>query len=802
MAYRFYLRLTRSIGRRFLIEWALIGALGIGAAIASWSAGFPVRASFLIYDQLLSHAHKPNRTASKVVLVTIDDASIAELGRWPWSRAIHAALLTQLSKAKPRAVVYDVLFTEASAQDAEFARAMRLTPTYLPILVDHQPVNLGGDVAIMPVPVLANAAAGVGHIDLEVDRDGIVRRLSLMQGNAASGTWWPSLMVSVYRALKGADAPLPGESENMASTAANHGQRRAHRMLIPFSPASLDYPTVSFAQVLKGEVPPEFFRDKVVLVGSTAAALHDGFATPISGQAGEIPGVNIHATILDALLENRAIEPVDTSIAAWIILVPIVILLAGLLIVSPLQSLLLTLALGSVSLVSSAGLLYLQDLWLSPVPALSGLALIYLLWSWRRLEVAMSYLGQELRLLAAEPYLLSAYEADSANPANTAGDLLERLIALTKQAVQRQRNMRQFIWDSLNSLPEPIIICNLDGQILLTNDPARAYFGADRFGGTTLMQLFSEFHFVRIVDAEGSTSLPHGLQWPSLLDPRRRQHVEVLRRGIEVRDQRGHDHMLRYAPCTASTGGVVAWVASCVDITALHAAERQRDGMLHLLSHDMRSPQASILALLETEKSTVASQHVGALMSRVERYARRTLALADDIVQLARAESHDYSFELVNFHDLALDACDEIWPLARAKNIEIRCNSEGSHFWVLADRSRLTRALINLLSNAVKFSPPATEIDCRVIQTPATILCLVSDQGYGIALEQQAHLFERFKRFHTPGQPASDGTGLGMAFVKTVVSRHRGDILVESAPQRGTTVTIILPVNHVGETQP
>jgi signal transduction histidine kinase len=109
----------------------------------------------------------------------------------------------------------------------------------------------------------------------------------------------------------------------------------------------------------------------------------------------------------------------------------------------------------------------------------------------------------------------------------------------------------------------------------------------------------------------------------------------------------------------------------------------------------------------------------------------------------------------------------------------------------------MTRALINLLSNAVKYSPPATRVDCIVSGMPGAIVCVVQDMGYGIALEQQAHLFERFRRFHLDGQPPSDGTGLGMAFVKTVISRHAGEIAIKSAPDRGTTVTITLRAQTV-----
>ena len=787
MPWRFSFRSRRdprpSLGKRFLIEWTLIGAIGIAAVVYGVFSPLSERASFLFYDQLLLHSK--HRMASDIVIVAIDDESIAELGRWPWPRDTHAALLEQIAQAKPRAVAYDVLFTESSPGDAAFASAMKRVPTYLPLLVDRQPVNQSAPAAIEPVAVLRNAAAGIGHIDLDVDRDGIARSVSLFEGSGHD--WWPGLMVPVYRALRGADALLPGASRIEART--DEDVKRAHRMMIPFSRASVEYPRVSFASAMLGQVPPEFFAGKIVLVGATAAGLRDRFATPISGAIGELPGVDIHATILDALLEGQAIEPVDDQTGAWASVVPVLLLLGGLLVMSPFQSLILTVGLAFASLIASAALMYVRSRWLSPVPALGGLALIYLLWSWRRLEVAMSYLGQELRLLAAEPNLLPGADI---KPQGAAGDMLERLIGLTRQAVQRQRNMRQFIWDSLNSLPEPIVVCDHDGRILLVNDPAHLHLGPMRFTDMSITDVFSTFHFVRLVDETSRE-----ISWPAVLDPRVSAHADVMTRGIEVRDRHGRDHMLRYAPCTTSAGEAPGWIASWVDITALHASERQRDDMLHLLSHDMRSPQASILALLDTERPHLDSPRALDLMARIERYARRSLALADDFVQLARAESQHYQLELLNLHELAIDASDEIWPQANAKQIDVRCLSEGDHFWVLADRSLMTRALINLLSNAVKYSPPATHVDCIVSAMPDAVTCVVRDQGYGIAIEQQTHLFERFRRFHADGQPASDGTGLGMAFVKTVINRHAGEIAIESALNMGTSVTIALPAHGV-----
>jgi len=73
------------------------------------------------------------------------------------------------------------------------------------------------------------------------------------------------------------------------------------------------------------------------------------------------------------------------------------------------------------------------------------------------------------------------------------------------------------------------------------------------------------------------------------------------------------------------------------------------------------------------------------------------------------------------------------------------------------------------------------------------MFCTIRDQGYGIAPEDQRHLFERFKRFHAGERPEISGSGLGMAFVKTVVTRHGGSVSVDSEVGVGTAVTVSLP---------
>ncbi len=784
----------RLLDRRFLIEWAAVGCLGLAVIVLGVLGHLTGGVDRLLYDRLLMLRSLP--LAPNVAVIDIDNRSIAELGRWPWPRNVHAELLQVLAQAKPAAVVYDVLLTESTPEDGALAQAMRSTPVFLPVLLSPL-ADDGTRTVDLPVSDLAANAADFGHINLEVDPDGIVRSVALYETDGKRN--WPQLMVPVWQAI-GTGKLGPGAAAAAASgpVPSKFLERSLDgtRYYVPFSRSSPDYPHYSFVDVLAGRVPFAQLHNKILIVGASASGLYDRFATPISGEFGPLPGVYIHAAVLDMLMTGRAISPVPSTVLMIASLLPLLVLLGGFLMLSPWRSLLLMLSLSVVTLGWSATLLYAGQTWLSPAPAILGLLVVYPIWNWRRLEMTMSYLRRELERLAAEPHLLPETPAVRGE---FGGDVLERQMALMARAAQRVQDMKRFVWDSLDSMPEPMLVTDLSGKVLIANHAARQYcvrLNLPSPEGRALRHALGAFSFVKTVDGNAEQDNALRQRWPEALDPTLGDALGVLGRGIEVRDAAGLDHLLRYAPCTNAQGLVTGWIAGLVDVTALHAAERQREEVLHLLSHDMRSPQASILALIDIERRKPDTGAVGEVLSRIQRYAQRSLTLADEFVQLARAESRTYQLESVNFADLLLDASDEVWPQAQAKRIRIELQPGTLPCWVDADRSLLTRALINLLNNAVKYSPSDTVITCTLTVDPELrrVSCTIRDQGYGISPEHQRHLFERFKRFHTSERPEVGGAGLGMAFVKTVVTRHSGEIDVYSAVGVGTSITIVLPL--------
>ncbi|WP_211467353.1 CHASE2 domain-containing protein [Collimonas silvisoli] len=786
--------LLRAKDHRFLREWLLLGCAGAVFIIVLVAYHLTDSASNLVYDWLLQHQSRPPST--DIVIVTIDNSSLAQLGRWPWSRLHHAEALRRIAAGSPRAVMYNVLFTEPSAEDAVLAQAMSLAPVYLPMVVESGQTNPHSGHGLLPVEPLRAVAAGIGHINLETDRDGIVRNIALFEGN--SQRLWPQFTLPAYWAERGRQAPLPmaaptGQAEPAPSTFPP--LLRVNGMLIPFSDPDASYAHVSFIDVLRGRVPSDFFHNKFVLVGATADGLLEHVTTAVSSHNGSMAGIDIHANILDALLSGRYIEHFACWPTVLYSLLPLALLFTGFLFLTPSQSILLLLTLMFATLGASSMLLLYGDIWIMPVPALITLVAIYPLWSWRRLEVAMSFIGAELEQLAEEPQLVQ----NRRNTAiSSAGQELERNISLIREAAQQVRDLKRFVWDSLNSLPDPVLVADRSGYVRLVNQPARDCLAAPSGGeleGCTLPELLCTLKFVRFIGSE--SGLERCLQWPYLLDPSRIEDTAVMEQGVEVQSAAGQQYVLKYARCMSMTGDLIGWIANLSDVTILHAAQSQRDEMLHLLSHDMRSPQASIVALIELERPGPDFPSVNLAFDRIERYARRALALADSFVQLAAAETQDYAFEVVNFADILNSAVDEVWPLANARKIQLACDIADSEFLIKAECSMIARALVNLLNNAIKYSPPHTHIECLLSINkglPDQVECVIRDQGYGIAHEHKMRLFERFHRFRSVGQPYSDGVGLGLTFVKTVVVRHGGSIHCESAPGHGTTMTMRLPL--------
>ena len=715
-------------------EWLAVGLLTSLAVAAVVLAGGLNRVNNVIYDRLA--LLRPTPPAKELVIIAIDDRSLARLGRWPWSRDLHAQLLDRLAQARPKAVVYDVLFLEPTAQDAALAAAMGRVPTLLPLSMQAPGPNGAPFALVRPPQPLAGAAAGLGQVNVRYDADGLLRRVHLRDGGP--GAWTDHLALKAFHRLR------PKAAVN------------ADEMLVPFAGPPGAFPTVSFAQVLAGEVPDQVFKDRIVLVGATGAGMGDRFPTPVSGEAGDLSGVEFQANVLSALLQDREIRPAGEGWSLALGLGAVWLLMTAMLTLPPRRAMVVGLLLGLCVLGLSAGLLAGLRIWLMPAAALMGLILAYPLWGWRRLAAASAFLGAEIDRLAADPAMADLDKAPAPG-----GDLVGRQAWLLDRAIARMSALRRFTADALAALPDATLVLGAQDQVEMANDAARALFGPELED-----QPWSALAG-RLAASEPLTGPPSGLE------------------GRQVRLADGRT--LQVGLAARQAGGVILRFA---DVTALEAAHRQREQALQLLTHDMRAPQASILALLENPEVRADPQ---TLAGRIAGYARKTLALADGFVQLARAESGPVRAEAFDLADVVAQAADDLWPQWQAKGLKLEAQGPAEAL-ARGDAALTARAVGNLLGNAVKFSPAGGTIRCTLAKgrgaRAGQWVLRIADEGPGLDKAAVAGLFQPFKRFDTG---RSDGAGLGLSFVRVVSERQGGFVACDSAPGRGAIFSLGVP---------
>jgi len=225
---------------------------------------------------------------------------------------------------------------------------------------------------------------------------------------------------------------------------------------------------------------------------------------------------------------------------------------------------------------------------------------------------------------------------------------------------------------------------------------------------------------------------------------------------------------------------------------------RLRDEFVAAVSHELRTPLTSIIGYLELVRDAKPGESVpnqAAFLDVVRRNADRLLRLVNDLLFVAEAEGGGLSVEFseVSLGALAEECVEAAKPAAKAKQIELTLQGDGSGTQLEGDPVRLMQMMDNLVSNAIKFTPRGGRVAVSASHRDGSVLFEVSDSGAGIAASDRPQLFDRFFRAHSAATDAAPGTGLGLTITKAIVDAHRGSIDVESTVGAGTTFRVRLP---------
>lgn len=336
---------------------------------------------------------------------------------------------------------------------------------------------------------------------------------------------------------------------------------------------------------------------------------------------------------------------------------------------------------------------------------------------------------------------------------------IQRLRAFTSPVATAIENARLFaeserrraaIQATAETLPQPLIILDEDGNLLVANDRAMDILE------TNMSALFEG-----VSSGVGQTT-----------------EVEI-----------GEETYLTTTEHVKDVGTIVVMQ----DITEVKRLEAARSEFLHMLSHDMKSPLSSVLGYAQLLGKTLPMEerHRNFLL-HIQNAANRMLEMINQLLQTVDEDATvQHEGEEMALDALVDQVLQDLAGAATGKSIALNHEMEGEPFPIRADRTRLYHALLNLVENAVKYSPPETEVDVFLSYGEEEITVQVKDQGPGVQKEDLPRIFDKYYRGRQPtGQP---GSGLGLAVVRANVEIHGGQVSVENRSDGGAVFTVTLP---------
>ncbi len=272
--------------------------------------------------------------------------------------------------------------------------------------------------------------------------------------------------------------------------------------------------------------------------------------------------------------------------------------------------------------------------------------------------------------------------------------------------------------------------------------------------------------------------------------------------------------VLLYASVTAVVLGFILSNAFGLSIQSRHALARQQElekarrDLIVAVSHDLRTPLASIRAMAESiddgvvDDPAVVKRYLNSMGAEV----RRLGSLIDDLFELSRIDAGtiDLHLEPSSLPDLISDTLESMGPLAKQRGISLEGAAAPGLPDLRLDAARIQRVLTNLVQNAIVHTPAGGDVTIQAQARDGAVEVQVRDTGEGVTAEDLPRIFEPFYRGDPSRTRKDGGSGLGLSIVKALVEAHGGTVSVVSDLGRGSIFTVRLPAIPSGgrTTQP
>ena len=327
----------------------------------------------------------------------------------------------------------------------------------------------------------------------------------------------------------------------------------------------------------------------------------------------------------------------------------------------------------------------------------------------------------------------------------------------------------------LDTMEDGVVVIEADGAITLLNSAAELMLdiGARDAVGARLVEVLRDHE----IQQTASLALSSG----------RIQQAEV-----EILPQRRFLKAIATPLSGASGAGSAGILLTLHDLSGVRQVETTLREFVTNVSHELRSPLASVKAMVETLQEG-ALEHPSAarnFLDRINRDVDRMNDMVEDLLELSRLESGRQQPNLAPL-DLSALVAEVVAEYAdRAPGVDVRAQLPDAAALALGESAQLRQALVNLLENALK-NTPSGSVNVSVDNCESRCRVRVSDSGVGIPREHLPHVFERFYKVDRARRDG--GSGLGLAIVQHIVQMHGGEVGVESEEGAGSVFTFSVP---------
>ncbi len=216
------------------------------------------------------------------------------------------------------------------------------------------------------------------------------------------------------------------------------------------------------------------------------------------------------------------------------------------------------------------------------------------------------------------------------------------------------------------------------------------------------------------------------------------------------------------------------------------------------MTHEFKTP----IATISLAADSISSPLLAGQPEKVQRFAniirqenKRMNSQVEKVLQMAQIDKRDFSLKLteVNLHDVIARAVENISLQVEKKNGVVHTELEATNPIVEADLTHVSNIVNNLLDNANKYSPEKPEISVLTCNVPNGVEVMIRDKGIGMTKEVKKHIFDKFYRVHTGDLHDVKGFGLGLSYVKAMITAHKGQIDVKSELGKGSSFILTFP---------